>query len=99
MMLSKGLSSSTFSRHGMDGLLFRSKDIEATALSLALPAKLEKVALALGLEQQKDRAGHLNMLATSRPRKPRKGEDPSENGRRPIGGDHYPPWRGGRSPR
>src|SRR4029453_197659 len=45
-------------------------------LSLALPAKLEKVALALGMEQQKDRIGHLNMLAMSRPRKPRKGEDP-----------------------
>src|SRR5262249_659870 len=35
-----------------------------------------KVALALGLQQQKDWEGHLNMLAMSRPRKPRKGEDP-----------------------
>jgi DNA polymerase bacteriophage-type len=54
----------------------RHRCTQAKALSLALPAKLEKVALALGLEQQKDRAGHLNMLAMSRPRKPRKDEDP-----------------------
>jgi DNA polymerase bacteriophage-type len=50
---------------------------QAAALALALPAKLENVAAALGLAQQKDRAGHLNMLAMSRPRKPRKGEDPN----------------------
>jgi DNA polymerase bacteriophage-type len=51
---------------------------QAAALSLALPASLEKVALALGLEQQKDNAGRLNMLAMSRPRKARIGEDPSK---------------------
>jgi DNA polymerase len=44
--------------------------------ALALPATLEKVALSLGLEQQKDRAGHDNMLRMSRPRKPTKKEDP-----------------------
>jgi DNA polymerase len=49
---------------------------QAAALSLALPASLEKVAAALGLEHQKDKAGHNNMLIMSRPRKPRKGEDP-----------------------
>src|SRR5262245_44364709 len=54
----------------------RHRCTQATALSLALPAKLEKVALALGLEQQKDRAGDLNMLAMSRTRKPRTDEDP-----------------------
>src|SRR5262245_23946523 len=54
----------------------RHRCTQATALSQALPAKLEKVAPALGLEQQQDREGRLNMLAMSRPRKPRKGEDP-----------------------
>lgn len=34
----------------------------------------DKVAAALGLAQQKDNAGKLNMMALSRPRKPRKGE-------------------------
>jgi DNA polymerase len=46
----------------------------AAALALALPASLDKVAAALGLAQQKDNAGKLNMMALSRPRKPRKGE-------------------------
>jgi DNA polymerase bacteriophage-type len=54
----------------------RHRCLQATALSLALPASLEKVAGALDLEQKKDRAGRLNMLAMSRPRKPRKDEDP-----------------------
>ena len=48
----------------------------AAAMALALPASLEKAAIALGLEERKDKAGHRLMLAMSRPRKPRKGEDP-----------------------
>jgi DNA polymerase bacteriophage-type len=51
---------------------------QAAALALALPAKLENVATALNLEQQKDRAGRDNMLKMSKPRKPRKGEDPTK---------------------
>ena len=39
----------------------RHRCTQAAALSLALPAKLEKVALVLGLERQKDRAGHLKI--------------------------------------
>jgi DNA polymerase len=49
----------------------------AMASALALPAKLEKVAEALKLEQQKDKNGHRLILQMSRPRKPRPGEDPS----------------------
>jgi len=45
---------------------------QAAALALSLPAKLETVALALGLAEQKDEAGHATMLAMSKPRKPRK---------------------------
>jgi hypothetical protein len=52
----------------------RHRCLQACGLSLALSASLEKVAGALGLEQQKDNAGKLNMMALSRPRKPRKGE-------------------------
>jgi DNA polymerase len=51
--------------------------VQAAALSWALPAKLEKVALALGLEHQKDVAGAKNMQALAKPRKPRVGEDPA----------------------
>jgi DNA polymerase len=50
---------------------------QAAALALALPATLEKVAIALKLEQQKDRAGRLNMLKMAKPRKARAGEDPA----------------------
>jgi DNA polymerase bacteriophage-type len=49
----------------------------AAALAQALPAKLETVAKALELERQKDVAGHRLMLQMSKPRKPRKGEDPN----------------------
>src|SRR5262245_58626134 len=49
----------------------------ATALSLALPPGLEKVAKALGLEHQKDAAGARLMKEMSRPRAPRDGEDPN----------------------
>jgi DNA polymerase len=50
---------------------------QAAALALALPANLSAVAMALGLEHRKDEAGHRLMLQMSRPRKPRKGEDPN----------------------
>jgi DNA polymerase bacteriophage-type len=55
----------------------RHRCLQASALALALPASLDKAAAALGLPQQKDRAGHLNMMTLSRPRKPRKDEDPA----------------------
>jgi DNA polymerase len=48
----------------------------AMALALALPAKLELVAKALDLLHQKDRAGQRLMLMMSKPRRPRKDEDP-----------------------
>jgi DNA polymerase len=49
----------------------------SAALALALPPKLEAVAQALELEQQKDAAGHRLMLQMTKPRKPRKDEDPN----------------------
>jgi DNA polymerase bacteriophage-type len=49
----------------------------ASALSLALPPGLEKVAKALGLEHQKDAAGARLMKEMSRPRDPRDDEDPN----------------------
>jgi DNA polymerase bacteriophage-type len=55
----------------------RHRCLQASALSLALPASLDKVAEALRLSQQKDSAGKLNMMALSRPRKPKKGEAPA----------------------
>ena len=56
----------------------RHRCTQAAALSLALPAKLEKVAEVLSLANQKDIAGQRLMLQMSRPRKPRKGEDPTK---------------------
>jgi DNA polymerase len=50
---------------------------QARAMALALPAKLEAVAQALELEQQKDAAGHRLMLQMTKPRKARKDEDPN----------------------
>ena len=52
----------------------RHRCLQASALSLALPATLERVAIALSLSQKKDNAGHRNMMALSRPRKPGKDE-------------------------
>jgi DNA polymerase bacteriophage-type len=49
----------------------------AQTLALALPGSLARAAQALGLENQKDAAGHRLMLQMSRPRRPRKGEDPN----------------------
>jgi CHC2 zinc finger/Toprim domain len=55
----------------------RHRCLQASALALALPASLSGVADALQLEQRKDPAGRRNMLAMSRPRRPRAGEDPA----------------------
>ena len=55
----------------------RHRCLQASALSLALPATLEKVAAALSLTQQKDNAGHRNMMDMAKPRKAREGEDPA----------------------
>src|SRR5262249_4649994 len=49
----------------------------ARALAAALPAELAKLTEALGLPFKKDREGYLLMRKMSRPRKPRKGEDPN----------------------
>jgi DNA polymerase len=46
------------------------------ALALALPPKLELLAEALELIHQKDKAGQRLMLMMSKPRRPRKDEDP-----------------------
>lgn len=54
----------------------RHRCLQASASALALPAKLERVAEALSLKNQKDMEGHRAMMALSRPRKPRKGEPP-----------------------
>jgi DNA polymerase len=48
----------------------------AMALSLALPGKLELVAEALELIHRKDKAGQRLMQMISKPRRPRKDEDP-----------------------
>jgi DNA polymerase bacteriophage-type len=49
----------------------------ATALANALPGSLDAAAAALGLPYRKDKDGHRLMMAMSKPRKPRKGEDPN----------------------
>jgi DNA polymerase bacteriophage-type len=49
----------------------------AQTLALALLGSLARAAQALGLENQKDAAGHRLMLQMSHPRRPRKGEDPN----------------------
>jgi len=49
----------------------------AAAQALALPARLDKVARALDLVHQKDAAGGRLMLQMTKPRRPRKDEDPS----------------------
>jgi DNA polymerase len=56
--------------------LQRQRCTMAAALALALPSKLELVAEALDLVHQKDKAGQRLMLLMSKPRRPRKGEDP-----------------------
>ncbi len=47
------------------------------ARALALPPALENLARELGLKHQKDASGARVMVALSRPRKPRAGEDPN----------------------
>jgi DNA polymerase len=49
----------------------------AMSLACSLPAKLEKVASAIGLAFQKDAEGARLMRTMAKPRKPRKGEDPN----------------------
>jgi DNA polymerase len=56
----------------------RHRCLQASALSLALPASLDGVTAALKLEQRKDADGHRTMLQMAKPRKPRAGEDPSK---------------------
>lgn len=51
--------------------------VQASALAHALPASLAGAAAALGLEEQKDAAGHQTMLQMAKPRKARRGEDPA----------------------
>lgn len=50
----------------------------AMASALALPASLEDLAEALGLEVGKDKVGKRVMLQMTKPRKARKGEDPDK---------------------
>jgi DNA polymerase len=49
----------------------------AAALAAALPGALDAAAAALGLPIKKDADGHRLMLAMSKPRKPKKEEDPT----------------------
>ena len=64
-------------RHGWPKISLRQQRCTmAAALALALPAKLELVAEALELQHQKDRAGQRLMVMMSKPRHPRKDEDP-----------------------
>jgi DNA polymerase len=55
----------------------RHRCLQAATSARALPGSLDGAAAALKLEQQKDIAGRRLMLQMSRPRKPRKSEDPS----------------------
>jgi DNA polymerase len=50
----------------------------AMASALALPGKLKKLADVLELSRRKDVAGHRLMLAMSKPRRARKGENPDQ---------------------
>jgi DNA polymerase len=64
-------------RHGFPKFpLSRQRCTMAMALAFSLPAKLERVAEVLELIHQKDKAGHRLMLMMSKPRRPRKDEDP-----------------------
>jgi DNA polymerase len=64
-------------RHGWPKIsLSKQRCTMAQALALALPPKLELAAEALGLTHQKDKAGQRLMLLMSKPRRPRKDEDP-----------------------
>jgi DNA polymerase len=58
--------------------LERLVDTMARARARSLPAGLDLLTRALGLEHQKDIAGKRAMLALAKPRKARKGEDPTK---------------------
>ena len=55
----------------------RHRCTQAAALALALPAKLEKLADVMAFKHRKDKAGERLMHRMTKPRKPRKGEDPN----------------------
>src|SRR5262249_48294003 len=64
-------------RHGWPKIpLVRHRCTMAAALSLALPGRLELVREALQLLNRKDASGHRLALMMSKPRRPRKDEDP-----------------------
>jgi DNA polymerase len=64
-------------RHGWPVIpIERRRCLMAASLALALPGKLENVAKALNLDQQKDKPGRDLMLRLAKPRKPRPDEDP-----------------------
>lgn len=50
----------------------------ARAAIMALPRDLDGVTKAMGMEHQKDDTGHKLMLKMSKPRRPRKNEDPNQ---------------------
>jgi DNA polymerase len=50
---------------------------QAAASALALPASLDDIAIAVDLTERKDEAGHKLMQKMSKPRRPRKAEDPN----------------------
>jgi DNA polymerase bacteriophage-type len=58
--------------------LERHRCTQAAALVLGLPARLDRLADALELENRKDKAGERLMHQMSKPRKPHKDEDPSK---------------------
>jgi DNA polymerase len=65
-------------RHGWPTIpIERRRCTMAACLALGLPAKLSAAADALELTNRKDAAGERLMHAMSKPRKPRKGEDPA----------------------
>jgi DNA polymerase bacteriophage-type len=65
-------------KHGWPRIpIERRRCLMAMSLALALPGSLAGVAKALGLTHQKDSAGGRLMLQMSKPRRPRRGEDPS----------------------
>jgi DNA polymerase len=57
--------------------LARQRCTMAMSLALAMPGKLEVLAKALGLEEVKDTLGRRTMLRMTKPRRPRKDEDPA----------------------
>jgi DNA polymerase bacteriophage-type len=65
-------------RHGFPPIALRRwRCTAADAAANSLPRRLEATARVLGVAEQKDDAGHRLMLQVSKPRKPRKGEDPN----------------------